>query len=162
MRKSLVGITGIGVVCVVAYWIYVSLVSDSTRIRWLLDEMEDGFNASSARAVVSGLSKDFQEETSRVSSQDIRSFLVYTFLKERDSKTKEFRFRVELGEPQIEVQEPEKKEATVKVRAGFFERRGDRWRVVWEVDIEGDLEKREEGWKIVRSRHATAEGKRPF
>jgi hypothetical protein len=144
------------------YWLRVSLASDATRIRWLVEDMKESFNSSSARGVVGGLSKDFVDESTRAERIDIHQFLIYFFQKERDPTTKEFKYHVDIEQPEITV-EPEGRKASVRIQADFRVRRGEERPSIWQVEIQGQLENDdEEGWLIVRASHRTIAGKRPF
>ena len=161
MKKIALTLAAALIAWALGYWIYLLCASDSTRIRWLIEKMERGFNASSARATVSGLADGFVEETSGVEREEIHKFLLYLFFHERDPQTKEFKYRVELDPPEIDIS-AERKAATVKLAARFLERRGGTWQATWEVGIDADLKKGNEGWRIVQSRHRTERGRRPF
>jgi len=136
-------------------------VSDSTRIEWLLNDMAAGFNASSASRTVGGLAEDFIEEHNRVEKDQLKAFLFQLFLSERDPTTKDFRYRVSLDSPRIEV-DPSGKSAKVSLLARF-ERLADKdWRNAWGVKIEAALEKKDGQWAVTRARHETTSGRRPF
>lgn len=165
VKKILIGVIGIALAALAVHWIRLTTASDETRIRWLLEEMEEGFNDSSASSVVSGLSEEFLEESERLEKHQIRQFLLYLFLRERDPETKEFRFRVRLHEPDIQVALPDAREATVRLRAEFLRLRNGKdrsWETTWEADIQAQLRKEDDGWKVHRSRHREVGGRRPF
>jgi hypothetical protein len=165
MKKILIGVIGIALAGMAVYWMRLATASEETKIRWLLEGMEEGFNDSSARSVVNGLSEEFLEESERLEKHEIRQFLLYLFFRERDPSTKEFRFRVRLHEPDIQVALPDAREATVRLRAEFLRLENGRersWKTAWEADIEARLKKEDDDWKVHRSRHREVAGRRPF
>jgi hypothetical protein len=163
--KAIYWIIGLLLAGGAVYWAYLKLVPEETRIAWLLDGMEKSFNSSRAGATLDGLGEEFREETAGLSRSDVHQVLVYIFLNERDPKTKELRFRVKLGRPAVSLQpleEGKPPRAEVKVDATFLELRGKDLQPAWEVSLEASLEKSREGWKVLRSRHRSLAGKRPF
>jgi hypothetical protein len=159
MKKPVLLLIGI-VACVAAgWWLYRALASDTTKIRWLIEGMAESFNDMSSGGTVKGLSEEFEEETSGASKSEVRSFLLYIFLRERDEKTKDFLYRVELDAPRIELKG---EKADVALNAQFFRKRGEGWTSIWVVGIEAKLRKEDAGWRIHRSTYKTRKGKPPF
>ena len=137
-----------------ALWLRGLLASDATRIRGMLERMARGFNASSARRALGGLADDFREETSGMTKPEVHETLAYLFLAQRDPETKEFLFKVELGEPEIAISEAASpRTADLRVEAAFLRLARRSWESAWRVEIQAELEKRKEGWRVVRSRH---------
>lgn len=139
-----------------------SLASDEARIRWLVEAMAEGFEDRSAGRAVGGLAKDWRDLTSGIEREELRQGLVAWSFERRDSAG-EAPYRVELPEERFEVAlDPEDEDAArLACVARFLERDGeDAERVVWEVAIEAELERREEGWRIVRTTHETLLGRR--
>ena len=163
--KALFWIIGLLLAGWIGYWVYLRLAPEETKIEWLLDGMAKGFNSSRAAATVEGIAEGFEEETAHVSRSDVHQFLLYLFLNEREPKTKEFRFRVKLGKPSISLLPMEgdgQPRAELKLDAEFLELQGQDFKPAWQVSIEAELEKLPEGWRVLRSRHRSLSGKRPF
>jgi hypothetical protein len=168
LKKLVCIVIGIVVLVVVASWLRRALAPETTKIRWLVEGMAGSFNACRAGGTVKGLSDDFEEETSRARKAEIHEFLGIVFLKERDEKTKEFRYRVELEAPTIELvptgesEGAEAREARISVTARFLRKKGDAWAPIWVAAIDARLRKEESGWRIHRAVHETREGRSPF
>ena len=144
----------------IAYWISQAFLPEEARIRRLLRGMERDFNRERAGACTDGLADDFREETAGLGKEEIRQILLQAILSERDPETKSFRYRVRLADDGIRIRmDPEGgKKAEATVRARFDELRGEKRTLIWEVEIDGLLEKGDEGWNVKRSRHRTIAG----
>ncbi len=86
---------------------------------------------------------------------------MWLYFNERDPKTKDFRFRVELEGNEV-LLGPEKQKAELKLRAVFLELRAKEFKPVCEIDLEANLEKKEGRWKVLASRHKLVSGRKPF
>ncbi|MBI4602169.1 MAG: hypothetical protein HY721_09435 [Planctomycetes bacterium] len=149
--------------CLGAWWAYRALAPEETKIRWLVESMAEGFNRSRPSRTIEGLAEDFREDTAKASKPEVHQFLAYLFLKERDEKTKDFLWKVELEEVEVSVlSEEEPRKAELGLTAAFSRRAGGSWSPVWKARIDAELEEREEGWRVVRARHEALEGRRPF
>ena len=152
---------------IVVYWLGSFVVylfaSDETRIHWVLQECANGFNNTRKSHCLSALAEDYRDETG-FNREQLGILLVKIFLTEKHPETHEFRYRVELpsDEVEIEVQEGSPKTANVSFLARFSKRRKHEFKPVWDVKIEGELEKTSAGWKIKRSRHRGIKGQSPF
>ena len=137
-----------------------ALASDETRIRWLVEDMAEGFGRTRTGAILEGLEKGFVDETSGVDRETLRGMLAHFFLTEKDPATKRFPWRVEATIESLVVERPA---ATCEVLARFFELRGEEEeeRPGWTIRVEGRLEDGEDGWRFVRTSHETLEGRRP-
>ena len=162
MKKYVLILIGISACAVIAYWVYLASVSDDTRIRWLVADMLEGFNDSRAGTVVSGLSENFTEDTTHVSRDEIKVFLVQLFFTERDPRTKEFRFKAEISNLETRVKGGDPPSATVRLTATLLEKSGAQWASAWVVEVEGDLRKEDGDWQFFRARYKSREGRRPF
>jgi hypothetical protein len=161
VKRSLPILAGISILLIGAWWVYPRLVSDTTRIEWMVDGMAAGFNASSASRAVAGLAEDFVEEKNQVGRSEIKAFLFQLFFTERDPDSKDFLYRVSLDRPNIQV-EPSGDRAHVSLEARFERRAGKDWKNAWKAKIEADLVERDGEWTITRARHETTSGRRPF
>lgn len=163
MKRVLLLVCAVAVVGLAIHWLRLALMSDEARIQALLQDMANGFNRSRAGAAVEGLADDFREETSSADRQTILQVLRVLFLRERDSKTKEFLYRVQLPTEELKIEVlPDQRKANVDLVASFFKLHGEEEQLTWEVRINGDLEKGEEGWQIKRCRHETVQGRMKF
>ena len=168
MRRIFIGALAIGAVCLFAYWLFLTLASDDTRIRWLIEDMESGFNNGTPSTLADGLAENFSHGESGANRQIVLlGFL--QFVQRNSDKEKNFVLRCEVtAVDEIEVDaeaDPPTAQATVTV--SFF-RRGPRSSVddagekVGTVTFEGRLVVEGGNWKIVGVSHRVVEGKRPY
>lgn len=139
------------------------LEPDPTKIRRLVTNMARGFDDGSPNRAVAGLDAAWRDGESGIERELLRQGLIRFFFEEgRDTKTRELRYRVELPreELQVEIDPTDEKRARLSCRALFLER-GEPEREVWSLGIEAELEKHEEGWRIVSTRRETLDGRRP-
>ena len=158
-------IFGVAAGVLLAYWlVFHAFVSDETRIRRVLQNSVDGFNDTHKKRCISALADDFREETTGLSRDMIGQRLVYLFLKEKHPDMNTFRYRIELVEDtlEIEVAEASPKTAKISVLARFSKMGKGEFAPVWDVEIDGGMEKTSDGWKVKRSRHRGVSGKLPF
>ncbi len=173
-RKFLiVGGAGIGI-GILVYWFAVTLASDETKIRWMLESLEEAFNDGSARRIGGALAEDFREIDSGLDRQQtILAFM--GFVRRNLDAESEFLYRCELAElddDSISIADGEEKTATVRVIVSFHRRAassgkdGDdgspREKRVSTIAFTGDLIVEEGRWKILRAAHELIDGRRPF
>ncbi len=161
-KKQVFGIAA-GVLLV--YWlVFHVFVSDETRIRRVLQNSADGFNDTHKSRCLSALAEDFREEMTGLSRDLLGQLLVKLFLKEKHPDMNAFRYRIELVEDtlEIEVADVSPKTAKVSVLARFSRIVKGEFVPVWDVEIDGGMEKTSDGWMVKRSRHRGVSGKFPF
>ena len=161
MKKFWIAGVAFLLVCSFGFWLYRISIPDETRIRWVLEAMAEGFNDSSARRTVDGLADDFVEESTGASKSEIKGFLFQLDLTERDARTKEFRYRAELSEIEIQLP-PGERRASARLFVDVLRLKGDGWSKAWKARVETALVKEKGGWKVTGGRFLTVEGKRPF
>ena len=147
----------------VTYWLYLAFLPEETRIRRMVERLQEAFNEGRAGEIAASLTEDFSDPESRLSREEIRGFLIRFFLTERDRRTRELRYlvRVEREEVQVEVRSEEPAAAALEATARFFERRGEP-RLVGVLVFSAELKKVDGEWRIARARHRTTEGRLPF
>ena len=133
-----------------------ALASDETKIRRLVETMADGFDRTRMDPVLAGLAKDFVDETSGATRQEVREALAYLFFTAKDEATKGFpyRARVEIGK--VEVHRPTAA-CTADVR--FVDLRGGKETTAWEIGLQLELARGDGGWRILKSRYETRSGR---
>ena len=67
MKKAIVVVVAAGLLYLFGQYLYRALASEETRIGWLLDDVERGFNTCRAGLTVEGFSEKFREKTARIS-----------------------------------------------------------------------------------------------
>lgn len=161
MRKTWIFGVGFLLACALAFWLYRASIPEETRIRRLVEGMAAGFNRSSAGRTVAGLSDDFFDETHGAGKRELQGFLFQLFLRERDPETKEFRYRAELDDLQVDI-EPDEAAARVRVLADVSRRRDDGWESIWTTRVEAELGKEDGRWRILRARYESQKGRMPW
>jgi hypothetical protein len=142
-------------------WSMVSraLASDETKIRALIGTAAAEFNEGSVRGVIDCFARDYRDLTADVDRERLRGALQFLVLRSLQDRT---RLEVEVQEDGMVVDvragEPA---ATAGFHTVFHERLGETKRRVWEVAVEADLTRTEDGWRFARSRHRTVAGGRP-
>ena len=136
--------------------LYRALASDETKIRWMVQDMVEGYDEGDVGDCIGPFAADWRHEGHEITRELLRGALIQTVL-ERDPATKERVSRVDLDEDALVVT-VDGASAHVAGEARFSRLRRGAWEPVWTMRAEAELEKREEGWKIVRSRHQDVKG----
>ena len=101
-------------------WLRGCFLSEEERVRRIILSMADGFNRSRAGQIVDPLAEGYVEETSRHDRTNVRGYLGVLFLTQRDAKTKEFRYRVEVENLSVTMDAEKPGKAQVVVVASFL------------------------------------------
>ena len=139
-----------------------AFASDETKIRWVVEDMADGFNETRMNPIMSGLTEDFLEDSHGADKALARAGLAQIFLQSKDPLTKKFPYRVRIPDEElrIEVQAGEPKSATADFMTRFDESKGEEWSSRWVASVNAELVDGPGGWKIRRARLDTREGQR--
>lgn len=139
-----------------------SLASDETRIRWVIEDMAEGFDGTRMDPILRGLARDYLDESSGADRDTLRQALAYLFFTAKEETTKRFPYRVEVTISRIATtEEPDgKKTASCEMTARFLERAGEEEELAWEVEGTAQLKEEEGDWRIRRTSHATRAGSR--
>ena len=129
-----------------------ALASDETKIRWRVESMFEGYNTAQPRLCVGPLHKDWRHEGYELDRELLRGGLFRVSMQDRDPQTKKLNVRAELVPDSFYV-EVKGDQANLEFEGLFFKQREGEWEETWRIQVAGDLEKGEGGWKIVRSRH---------
>jgi hypothetical protein len=133
------------------------MASDEARIRWRIDDALADFNDGRVRAA-DALAPTFTDETSGLGREDVRGAIAFVVLR-RPGPGGRFGYRLEpAAEPELQVGEGT---ATVTLRLRLHDVRTDPPRLLWELEIEGELRRDDGDWQFTRSRHVTLAGDRP-
>jgi len=138
-------------------------VSDETRIRWVVDEMVEGFNETIMNPILAGLAKDYRDETYNTSRDDLRAAAASVFFTAKDPETRAFPYRITWQAERIDVvaaagDQPARANATLELTFHLKERGVES--VVWRVRAPAVFEEREGEWVIVRTTAETIDGRR--
>lgn len=157
----------LALVAAVALWfggraIVRALASETTRIRWVVDDMVAGFNDTRMNPILDGLAADYLDETYGADRALLRAAAASVFFQAKDPSTKKFLYRLERM-PRVEiavVETPATKSARVKLELQFFRRRGESEESAWTIHVDGRMEKRDGDWLFVRTETKTTDGER--
>ena len=136
-----------------------ALASDETKIRRVVSEMADGFNATRMNPILDGLAQDFLEETWGADRQMVRQGLAAMFFERKDEVTKGFLYRLRIPEEQFRVT-LDGDNAKLELVAEFDELHGEQTKLRWKASIHADATKTPDGWKIRRAKSDSLEGER--
>jgi len=139
-------------------WTIHQLVSDETKITWLIEGMVEGFDEGKAGDAVEGLAEDWRHESSSVDRDLLRSALAREILSRRQSSAKEWPYRVEVPEDLLRIT-VDGDEAEVECEAIFHRRHQEEWRSVWRMEVRAELVRGDDGWRFQYSRHEDLEGR---
>ena len=161
MRRILLGLAAALLLFLVGRAIVRALVSDETRIRWLVEDMAEGFDATRMDPVLVAFAEGYRDETTGADRSNVREALAYLFLTEKDPRTKAFPYRVEVAITKLAIDRssPEKPAADCELLARFLDRRGGEEKLAWEVEIVSRWIRGEYGWRIASTRHETKSGR---
>lgn len=157
MKQILVILAASVMTFVLGRMLVLAFVSDETKITWLIEEMEEGFNEGDLSECIGPLHDDWRHDDYPVNREYMKGGLFRAFREERDRETFERTSKVEIVGDGILV-EVEDDTARIEVEARFSRRRRDAWEETWHIKVFGDLEDGEDGWKIVRTRHDDVKG----
>ena len=129
------------------------LASDETRILWLVERMEEGYNESQSGQAVSPLAEDWRHADYAVDREALRGHVFQNYM-ERD-KSKPRRVTVDYEALLITV---DGDRATLEAPVGYARLENDAWNEGWRFQVFAELERRDGGWLIVKSRHEDLHG----
>lgn len=130
--------------------------SDETRIRWIVADMEEAYNAGDPSGCVESIARSWKHEGNELDRQMLFGALL-RIAQERERETRALRSRVEVDEEAAEIVVADER-ATLTLDATFQRRRGEEWKPAWHVRIVAELVDGDDGWEIVASRHEDLEG----
>jgi len=143
--------------------IYRASVSDETRIRWVIEEMCEGFEATRMRPILAGLDTAFVDTTYDADRQLVQAALAQLFFEHRGPEEHAFPYRIEWKSSNLEV-EPLDGEITARasmdLELTFLERVGDDEKRIWVANVNAKLRKRDGDWRFVETATTTVEGRR--
>ncbi len=133
------------------------LASDETKIRRVVAHMAEGFDRTRMDPILDGLTRDFEDETSAATRQELREALAYLFFEAVDEHTKRFAYRVDVEIGRIAV---DGTNAECELDARFLDVRAAGESPAWEIAVTASFTRGDDGWRIRRTKHATKSGER--
>jgi hypothetical protein len=160
VRRALLALIALAALVLAAQRACVALASQTTRIRWRLEEMESGFNAAELGPCMRGIAAAWRDEESGIGRAELADGLRVLFFQEVDADSRAFRYRVGFDRQSLTIELDPAREghARVALEALFELLERGAWAPTWRVRIEADLARDGElGWQVTRSRHTTLE-----
>lgn len=136
------------------------LASDETKIRWLLEDMTEGFDDTRMNPILSGLAQDFVDDGSGARKDDVRAALGYLFLQRKDPKTRKFPYRARIEVQALRVSAGRQAEAEFELVLEQSDGE-DAWGEAWKAHVHAELAQDSGDWFLRRTRVDTLAGKQP-
>ena len=164
MKRVFLGLAAAFVLFLVGRAIVRAVVSDETKIRWMVEDMREGFDETRMDPILVAFAEGFRDVTSGADRQDVRSGLAYLFLTAKDPKTKAFPYRVEVTIARLSIEEGSDggRSAECDLEARFLDLRGSSEgepEVAWEIAIASRWVHGEYGWRIASTTYETKSGR---
>jgi len=146
---------GLGLVAALAVYygvraLVIALASPATRVRWVVEDMLEGFNRARAAPVLEGIAKDFVDATAALTREDIHKVLVYLYLNETDEQGG-FLWSATLVPDSLAVEVAEDEQsADTRLAVQFHLRRGAQSELVWDAQFRGTVSRTDDGWRWTR------------
>ena len=139
-----------------------AFASDETKIRWVVEDMADGFNETRMNPIMNGLAEDFLEDSWGADKALARAGLAQMFFQSKEAVSNKFPYRVEIPEDEFRVQvhEGEPRTAEFDLVAHFDESKAGEWSSRWKAKVHAQLVLAPGGWKIQRARLDDGGGQR--
>ncbi len=157
LKRTLLLLSTVPVLYFGALLLWRALASDETKIRWLVEGMEEGYNEGRPRACFGPLALDWRHENYELDRELLRGALIRTALQDRDPRTKELLTKVELDDESLAIT-VDGDRASLECDLTFWRLRSGVWDQVWSMHATAELAEGDDGWKIVRSRHEDRRG----
>jgi hypothetical protein len=144
--------------------LYRELATDSTKVRWVVTEFVDAFNAGDIDGAMACFASGYRDESDEENPID-RSAIHRALLaavQNTDPQSKQPRFELKTGDELIRIVEldPEGGTAQISLEVSVRERTAGN-RLIWKVKGVVDMRRNDGDWTIVRSTHQTVVGARP-
>lgn len=130
--------------------------SDETKIRWLVESMEESYNVGDPSDCVEPIAADWRHAGTEMDRRMLFGALL-SIAQERERETRQLRSRVEIDEEAAKIVLAGER-ATLTLDAQFLRKRSDEWQPSWHVRITAELVDGDDGWEIVSSRHEDLAG----
>ena len=135
------------------------MASAETKIRWLVQEEVEAFNATRIDRCMEVFAPDYQETTASLDRSSLQRILLYVFQKFRDRESREFIYSLAAPDELVDVVLRDEEET--EAEADFKVVLSERGVPVWSIRVQAELFRGEDGWRFVSSQHSTVEGARP-
>ena len=139
--------------------IYRGMASEETHIRWLVEEEVEAFNSASISGCMVGFAMEYEDTTLRLNRTSLQQVLLYAFQKRRDPETGRFLYSIQIPDESLQV--TLKGDDRLQAEVQFPVVLSEAGKPVWEIGVQAELIRDENGWAIVSSSHETVVGARP-
>jgi len=152
MKRVLLGLLFLVVALIAVRQVVFLLASDETKIAWLIEGMEEGFNDAHAGRAVEGLANDWGHAGSPIDRSSLQAALFQEFRSFGQSKKGRETYRVTVIEDSLEIT-VDGDRASIACEAEFARQHEEEWSPVWRIRIDAKLEDGEDGWRFTSSSH---------
>jgi hypothetical protein len=160
VRRALLALIALSILVLAAQRACVALASQTTRIRWRLEEMESGFNKAELGPCMRGIAATWRDEEREIGRAELADGLRALFFQEVDPESHAFRLRVGIDRESLAIELDPAREgrARVALEALFELLERGAWSATWRVRIEAELTRDAQlGWQVTQSRSTTLE-----
>lgn len=157
MKRILLGLVLALVAIVVVRQAVRALASDETRIRWMVEEMVDGFNEGSGKRASSGFAETWRYREETLRRDDLRGGLLAEFQRQRSQQARRLTLRASVPESSLAI-EVTGDTAHMELELHIEKLRGEVWEPHWTLRAKASLERGDEGWRIVEVSKEDLEG----
>ena len=127
------------------------LASDQTHVRWVIEDMLEGFNRAEMGPILRGIAPDFIDGATGVRREDLRGALIQSFFEDLDPSSREYLYRAELFPEELVIEIEGDGRAAVALHVRFLDRRRGEEREFWDARIAGRMQRGDDGWQWVRT-----------
>jgi hypothetical protein len=146
---------------IAGYFLAELLRSDESKIRRAIEGAAADLNAGRSGGVVAILADDFRDASSGATKREIHAYLAGIFLSQQNRHDGAFRYPATIAPDSWRIT-VDGDTASAALTAHFEDAKSSEGGVVWEIELEVNLERRDGAWRIVRSKHETSSGRPPF
>jgi len=160
MRRLLLALAAALVLFVVGRWVVLALVPQTTRIRWRLESMCEGFNETRLSPCLSGVAPTWRHASGGLDRERLTDALRSIFFHEKDPESGRFPLRAEIEPDSLEIELDEADDARARAHliGRFLVLEHGEWSSAWRARIGLELARDpERGWQVVRSEHTDLE-----
>lgn len=135
-----------------------ALAADETKIRWMLEEMEEGFNEGDVGDTIGPIGRDWSHDLDpRASRDNVRQWLVGRSFQGRDSETKKLLTRMDLDFESLVIT-VDGETATFEIPGVYEKMEKEEWTVEWRFLARGEWRDGPNGWFLHRTSHEDVQG----
>lgn len=136
------------------------LAPDESKIRATVEHMEEGYNGEDLALMLGDIADDWRHASTRLDKATLKRVFFQQFVLERTREGELVRSRVRVDHEGLLIEVDEPGTGARLIGEATFQRLVDgEYRDVWQVRVEGALEKRDADWVLVESRHESLRGR---